>query len=367
MIRKIDRADGTRFQVYARRGGKQVYVSTHDSRKEAQRAETRYQATTDMIASGELPPEVDEKRTIAVGLDTWLATLKKRRSRSHTSYSWFVQVIKAALGGTGLARLTKAHVTRWRDDLAQEYAPATVNSALGCLSSAYREFIELGWVAANPCRGVKQVKSERAEAYQWIQTRPEIERLIESARGEYRDIFALALGTGMRLDELLHLRWDDVDLAGRLLTVQRGRQGTTKSGKARHVPILDSVLPLLQARALKRAGALLVFPSPGNVNYVGGGVRSKPQVGIAFKAALKRAGLDTRLRFHDLRHTFASHWVMSGGDIFRLARILGHSKVELTSKTYAHLAPEVWRQDYHRVAFAMPGEGAQVIELRPGR
>lgn len=371
MIKPVPRAGGTRYQVYARRNRKQVYVGTYDSTKEAKRAETRFEANTDMIATGELPPELDESRTLAVALDAWLELLKKRKSRSHAAYSWFVSVIKVAMGGSKIASIRKTHVAAWRDDLGQKYAAKTVNSALGCLSSAYTQFVELGWVAANPCRGVKRVKIESAESYQWIRTRPEIERLLANSTGELRDIIAAALGTGLRIDELLHLRWDDVDLAARLITVQRGRQGPTKSGKARHVPILDSVLPVLQARALRRGGAILVFPPPAprSLLHVPGPAtkaRTKSSITVQYKAALKRAGLDLRLRFHDLRHTFASHWVMSGGDIFRLSKILGHSKVEITAKTYAHLAPEVWRQDYHRVAFAVPGDGAKVIALPRG-
>lgn len=77
-----------------------------------------------------------------------------------------------------------------------------------------------------------------------------------------------------------------------------------------------------------------------------------------FKQAAKRAGLPDALRFHDLRHTFASHWVLDGGDIFRLSKILGHANVTITQKVYAHLAPEAWEQDYHRVSFVVPDSGA---------
>lgn len=155
----------------------------------------------------------------------------------------------------------------------------------------------------------------------------------------------------MRLDELVHLRWADVDIEHRLIAVHRGRHGTTKSGKARYVPILDALLAFLRTFALQRDGATLVFPGRK------GKVRTKPGVRFPFKQAVERAGLAKTLRFHDLRHTFASHWVLEGGDIFRLSKILGHSSVTVTQNVYAHLAPEAWEQDYHRLAFTLPGEG----------
>jgi integrase len=157
--------------------------------------------------------------------------------------------------------------------------------------------------------------------------------------------------TGLRLDELLHLHWSDVDLERRLITVYRGRQGTVKSGKQRHVPILDTLLPFMRELALKRGGAVLVFPGRA------GKPRTKPGVWLPFKQAAKRANMP-KLRVHDLRHTFASHWVLDGGDIFRLSKILGHSSVVITQRVYAHLIPEAWEQDYRRVSFTLPESGA---------
>ena len=57
----------------------------------------------------------------------------------------------------------------------------------------------------------------------------------------------------------------------------------------------------------------------------------------------------------------------SGGDIFKLSRILGNSSVAITERTYAHLKPNTFEADYHRVRVAMPGEGAQVLPSAPGR
>jgi integrase len=246
----------------------------------------------------------------------------------------------------------KAHVMKWRDEMATKYAANTVNGNLTCLSSAFTYFVDRDWIDANPCHGVAQLKAKDAALYHWIETREEITKLLAECPKGIREIATLALGTGMRLDELVHLRWADVDIARRLIAVHRGRHGTTKSGRARWVPILDSILPWLRELALQRDGATLVFPGKD------GNPRSKPGVRLPFKQAAKRAGIDPALRFHDLRHTFASHWVLDAGDIFRLSKILGHSSVTVTQKVYAHLAPEAWEQDYHRVAFVVPEQGA---------
>jgi integrase/recombinase XerD len=357
MIRKIERADGVRWQVYGRRAGKQVYVGTFDSKKEAQEKDEDHRTTQRKVKRGELPEQHDTRKTLKDAIDEWLAWLKKGGARSHRAYSEFVKYqIEPNLGTAMIASLTKRHIAKWRDDL--EYAPTTVNAALGCLSSAFTWFVdERGWLPANPCAGVAQAEVPD-RAYNWIKTRGELERLLLACSDELRDMVAVSVGTAIRIDEMLHLQWDDVDLENRLICVQRGRQGTPKGGRIRHVPILDSVLSVLKKRALRRGGSVLVFPGRK------GAVRAKTPVQVAFKQALHRAQLDTTIRYHDLRHTAASWWVLSGGDIFRLSKLMGHRSVKVTQDTYAHLAPEAWTQDYARIAFHVPSEPAKIYEIR---
>jgi integrase len=352
MIKRYAGKNGTAWQVYGRRDKKKVYVGTYDSEREAKIAERRFIVTQEQIVAGELPAEMDLDRTVKQATDAWLASLKASGSRSHSNYAERVRMyILPILGPVPIASLRKAHVMKWRDDQATRFAAATVNGNLTCLSSAFSYFVDQEWVEINPCHGVSRIEQKDAAIYTWIRSREEITKLLIECPKGIREIVTLAVGTGMRLDELTHLRWADIDLDRRLIAVHRGRHGTTKSGKARYIPILDALMPFLRHLSLNRNGADLVFPGEN------GKPRSKPGVRFPFKQAAKRAGLSERLRFHDLRHTFASHWVLDGGDIFRLSKILGHSNVMITQKVYAHLAPEAWEQDYHRVSFVVPEVG----------
>jgi integrase len=357
VIRRVP-GDCGRWQAYGRRGGKKVYIGTFDSEREARSAERRHIVTQEQIAAGELPPDVDFKRTLKQAAEDWLDSLEASKSRSHGTYGEFMRYqILPRVGSASIARFTKAQVMGWRDDVATDYAPTTVNSALACLSSAFSYFVDRGWLAANPCRGVSRIEVHE-RSYNWIKTRGELERLLGVCTDELRDMIAFAVATGVRIDEQLHLEWTDIDLERRLITVQRGEQGTVKGGRLRHVPILDAVLDMLKARALKRGGAVLVFPGKA------GKVRDKPAVRRALRAALGRAGMDTKLRWHDLRHTCASWWVLAAGDIFRLSKLLGHASVTITEQWYAHLAPEAWQQDYARLAFHVPTEPAKIYEFK---
>ena len=361
MIKTVQRAGGSVHQVYGYRAGKKVYVGSFERKRDAEHAEQDFQANTRAIIRGELAAEHGERRTIGPSLETWLGMLKTTGSRSRVVYGEFVKaLIEPHLGARLLASLDRKAIETWRSDLVGKVAVNSLNAALTCLSSACRWFIEQRWLKENPCRGIKRLKTP-PRSYLWIRTRAEFERVLGFLSDEFRDMAAVAVGTMIRIDEMLHLQWDDVDLENRLLTIQRGRKGPPKSGRIRHVPILDSVLPVFKARALKRDGEILVFPGKRRRDGKRG-VRSTQPLGDAFKRALAKAGLDTKIRWHDLRHTGASWWVMSGGDIFRLSKVLGHADVKLTRDTYAHLAPEAWQQDYARVAFRMPVE-AEVIAL----
>jgi integrase len=165
----------------------------------------------------------------------------------------------------------------------------------------------------------------------------EADQLIASADDEWRPMITVALRTGLRLGELLGLRWTDVDLdAGRLLVrqaVARGVVGTPKNGRSREVPLSDQAT--LALRQLPRRGKL-VFCAPN------GTLLTKGACKWPLWRALRRAGL-RRVGWHALRHSFASHLVMRGAPLKTVQELLGHSTIEMTMR-YAHLSPDARRE-----------------------
>jgi len=367
-IKKVPRADGPVWQVYGRRDGRKVYLSTHAKRTDAIAADEDHRTTQRKIAKGELAPEHDPKRTFGAASTLWLSALEVAGSRSHEEYAYRTGAhILPTFGSVPLAEIRKAHVLAWRDDLIGRMSAASVNTILGTLSSAFAWFVDKDWIAVNPCARIRRLKQD-ARVFPWLQSADAITRLLSECSGPVRTIVAVLVGTGMRIDEALHLRWDDIDFTHRLITVHRGRTGTTKSGKARRVPIFDSVLPVLRAMKLARGGSPLLWPNTQRIRLGRMPQPHRPMSQSAvrdpFKEAALRAGLPKELRLHDLRHTFASLFLVDGGDIFKLSRILGHHSVVITEKTYAHLKPTAFEEDYKRVAFRMPTDDAKVIAIR---
>jgi integrase len=143
-----------------------------------------------------------------------------------------------------------------------------------------------------------------------------------------RPVFVVqfALYSGKRLGEILSLKWPDVDLKNGLVTFQGS---ITKSGRTSTVPVNKTCLEVLKkARAIRKGE--YVFPNSKGKRFV--------NFTHYWYRIRKKAGLDKKgYRFHDLRHTFATHLASSGEvDIYTLKELLGHRSIEMTQR-YAHL------------------------------
>ena len=378
MIRRHQNKGGVKFQVYEKAVafGKSVrfYVGSFDTEREAKAAGEDHRVRQRMLKSGELSAKSDPRRTLGAALEEWFAHLDAKQHRSRVPYkSRITNHVTTALQNTPVASVTDDQLTDLRDALERKrsakdptatLSAATVNGVLASLSSAYEWFIGKKWVKVNPFASVKALKATEREP-NWIKSSADVTRLLGACGSNIRTLIAVLVGTGMRIDEALHLEWEDVDLERRELRVHRGRQGKTKSGKGRLVPIGDGVLPVLRAMKLASGGGKLLWPGRRRAQAVDAFPRNQSGVFRAFKAALERAGMPLTLRLHDLRHSFASQYVSSGGDIYKLSKILGHSSVKITEKVYAHLAPEAHHADYGRVSFAMPDDAvmAKVIPI----
>ena len=149
-----------------------------------------------------------------------------------------------------------------------------------------------------------------------------------------RMIVLIALTTGMRASEIFGLRWSDVMYNEGLLAVR----AKLKGGKMRYAPMLPELaeeLRLYMPKPAKKGNVRfivnrdLIFPPKAEAKG------ERRRVESSFEDLLERAEIED-FRFHDLRHTFASWYMMSGGDLYELAKILGHSNIKMTER-YAKL------------------------------
>jgi integrase len=165
----------------------------------------------------------------------------------------------------------------------------------------------------------------------------EAAQLEDGADEDWRCMVLVALRCGLRLGELLALRWQDVDLVRGQLTVRQnivnGLVGTPKSGKPREVPLGDDVVAALKRHRHLR-GPLVFCDADGKALRV-------PVMRYGLERSCRLAGV-RYVGWHALRHTFASHLVMRGVSLRAVQELLGHSDIRMTMR-YAHLSPEVTR------------------------
>ena len=210
--------------------------------------------------------------------------------------------------------------------LAAGISPNNLNREQSYMRAVFNELTRLGyWNGENPLSKVRQMKvPERELSFLTIE---QIRRLLDSLNGDALLIAQICLSTGARWSEAEDLR------------VSQVRNGQihftgTKSGKNRSVPVDDALIAAMHKHLENRYG-----------NDKATAERFFKYGYSAFREGVEKAGqhLPRGQLTHVLRHTFASHFIMNGGNILVLQKILGHSSLTMTMR-YAHLAPEHFQE-----------------------
>jgi integrase len=316
-----------------------------------------------------------ERRRAAVSFDVaareWLDLHSKPNLRSHQdNVERYETHLHPFFGDAPLASVTPGRILELRGKLQAARAPATVNRVMALVRSILNFAVVQGHIAASPVarigRGRLMLAVERKKMAPPIATLADAGRLLavigdierETNRYGLRALFATLLYSGMRRGEGLGLRWADVDLDRRIITIRRSYAAMTKSGKQRTVPVATPLVEILKAHRIADPWkGELVFPNDSGAMY-----SPAAKLEHVLDAALARAGMP-RIRVHDLRHAAASFFLMNGGDVFTLQKILGHSTPQLVSDTYGHLSDSHLAGEADRFAFPEPGQLADVIPL----
>ena len=288
-------------------------------------------------------------------MDVWFENYAKVKVRpsSHQTYRGYIDNhIKPNIGKIPLSELTSLELQKFYKKLlsngrverieskkqSKGLSPKTVRNLHQIIASAMKLAKEQKLIAVDPTDGCALPKVEHKE----MKTLP-VEQLASFLR-EAKDsgvfeLYYVELATGLRRGELLGLKWEDLDLERGDLRVKRqiarinGEvvEAPLKTKNAyRTLPLAKDTIDVLNQQKKKVGSCPWVFPSPT------GGPMSPDSVLHMLHRVLKRAGLP-RVRFHDLRHTFATASLEHGMDIKPLSTIIGHVSSTTTLNTYAHI------------------------------
>ena len=216
---------------------------------------------------------------------------------------------------------------------AKNHNAKGINLIVGVFKRILIEASRENRIDRNPLQYMKELKTSPVpDTYM---STDEINLVLEKSCGHaFHSLFLVAVNSGMRRGELAGLCWDRVNFNLNLIEISRirdrhGLADRTKTFKSRRfIPMNVIVRSHLLDLKNSRKSTDLVFED-FDVNHL---YRD-------FLKFLKKAEIKTHYRFHDIRHTFASHFMMNGGNIYDLQKILGHTSLEMTQR-YAHLAPE---------------------------
>jgi len=206
--------------------------------------------------------------------------------------------------------------------------PASVNRLLAALRHVFTKAYDWDMCSDETLKRIRKVKllkenNQRTEFLSIDQCNDLLNACHSTKDTRYlKPIISFALNTGCRKEEILGLKWEDVDMVHSIITLRN-----TKNGETRMVPINSALLASLEG-IVRNISSPYVFCDVDGKRY--GDIRK------TFNKVCNRAGVEW-LRFHDLRHTFASHLVMSGVDINTVSKLLGHKSLTMTLR-YSHLA-----------------------------
>jgi integrase len=339
------------------------------------------------------PPKREEKKHIP--------TLRDYYGKFHDSYlmtavrdstaerygQCFKHHILPLLGDLNLDRITKEKV---KDLIAQtvkkDLARHTIRNIVACLCSVLSHAIDDGIITVNPAVKLGKYFKQARVVHEKIEplTAEEVPIFLAKAREqdakryegnpEYCPLFLCGIHTGMRAGEIAGFQWPDIDWNGKFFMVRRsikkGRIYETKTGKVRRIDMSDDLIEELTAyrrrrleEALKNGRNVIsewVFASSEGTPIDMHNVERR-----VFEKCLRLAGL-RKIRFHDIRHTFASLLIQNGAPLAYVKDQLGHSSIKVTVDIYGHLVPGANRQEMNKLPSlnsatpAQPASGAAV-------
>jgi len=302
------------------------------------------------------------KMTLAEWLDQWLTNVAGviRPSTLERYRGYAANYIKPYLGGRQITQITPADVRKLYETLRERgrvrehpkqghrLSDSTIRSVHAMLRQAMTAAEQTHLILQNPTEKLAVPKA--VPPPKQILNNEQLERFKAAIQTDplWHDFFYTELTTGLRRGEICGLRWEDFDEVDGALSVSRTIQrkmgvgltvGDTKTyAGTRKIVLPPSTAQLLHERK-KAAISLWIFPDPLRPERP-----TNPSAAYRrMKALLKQASLPS-IRFHDLRHTFATHALASGVDAKTLSGILGHTNASFTLDTYTHVTGDMQKQ-----------------------
>ncbi len=308
-----------KWQARVQRSGQSSLAKSFNTKAEAIKWARHTESQLDL---GTLAPKAAMPRLDRI-VERYLAEVTPTKKGSKQELNRGRQIARTYLGSMQLDKITSEAVSKYRDGRLCEVSNNTVRLELAFISVVFEQCAkEWSCKVLNP---VKQIRIPKPGKPRQRRLRPgEEEALLASCAASsatyLHSLVVLAIETGMRFGELVSITWDNVDLAARTIHLP-----DTKNGHARTVPLSTRALGTL--KSLSSSDGVKVF------------AQHRGTIRAAFGAALKRSGVGSDLRFHDLRHEAVTRLFEKGLNPIEVGMISGHRSMSMLQR-YTHLRPE---------------------------
>lgn len=301
---------------------------------------------------------IDVTRTFVEHAKYWLESSIKH-SKAKSTYSNYEMVfrihLEPLLRNTALTEIRVSHAEKLLTKLSNEgKKPKGINDILMVFKAIMNDAEKRGYLFKNHLKSFSLVKVPQQSFKYWSEQ--EINKFFLGLKGRSEFYFySTAIYTGMRRGEIAGLCWDCIDFHKKVVTVKRtldryGLRDSTKTGLIKHIPINDFLLRILgHLYSSRSTNSKFVFTDAS------GNPLNPHHLYRSFRKLQEEFGIDNILTVHDLRHTFASQFMMKGGNLYDLSKLLGHTEVKMTQR-YAHLSPDHLAGATQRISFGLENE-----------
>ncbi|MFZ4553667.1 MAG: tyrosine-type recombinase/integrase [Burkholderiales bacterium] len=331
-------------------------------------AQTKAKQFADAVRLGnkayKKPPTVAEAVTAYL---EWFRTHRRSVKETETTISAHILPM---WGNVFLHDITTPDLKRWHQNLAtnpprrrapvssrrssipapsktaeqQRARKSTANRVLSVLKAILNKAFQDGLVANdNPWRRVKPFSNVDEPVVRFLSP-DEARALLSACAPDLRSLVEAALLTGCRFSELARIKAGDVNLDRQTVHIT----SEAKSGRGRHVPLNEAGKQLFAKLVSDNDRSELVFRRPNGSGW-GKNHHVRP-----LQAANQAAGIAPPIRFHELRHTYASQLAQQGVDLLTISKLLGHADTRITARHYAHLSDQTLRSAVEKLPSMAP-------------
>ncbi|MFC1491043.1 tyrosine-type recombinase/integrase [Nitrospinota bacterium] len=304
--------------------GRHGVITPTQARNEAMRLKARTRAGTDPLAEREKGRKEPTFNNLADEYEA-VHLPGKKSSRDDQRY---LNYLRPKLGSRKLSSITRREVQNLHRKKG-ETTPIQANRMASLFSKMFNLAIKWEWLVNNPAQGIERFKEKKRDRYVKEHELPRLMKAIQVEPDSYiRGFFLLLLLTGARRQEVLTMRWEDIDFE-----LGEWRIPDTKAGRVHVVPLSPQALEILKS-----------FPRVVGNPYVIVGRKEREHLkepAKAWQRIRNQAGLDD-VRIHDLRRTVGSYMAMGGASLPLIGKVLNHSNTS-TTQIYARLGDEAPR------------------------